>query len=93
MSKMVQITENELKEMQRQIREYRAMNGDYDMMRKLYKTEGFLHEYFERLKSSRTQLEAFNQVNDLYFELFGEFRYSSYHSFIQSAFPKSKKQN
>lgn len=42
---------------------------------------GFYQYYFNELPFHRTNLECFNHVNDIYFELYGEYRYESYNSF------------
>lgn len=50
-------------------------------MRQLVPIDGFYKAYFDLLKASTSNLEAFNKLNDEYFELFGVYRYSSYESF------------
>ena len=40
--------------------------------------------YFEKLKKSRTTIEAFNSVNEEFFDLFGEYKYSCVRSFRNS---------
>lgn len=40
--------------------------------------------YFEKLPKSRTTIEAFNHVNDEFFDLFGEYKYSCIRSFRNS---------
>ena len=54
-----------------------------EMMRKLYTPKGFIDYYFEQLKlpDYKTNIECFNAINDIHYELFGEYKYSSYHSF------------
>lgn len=51
------------------------------LMRKLATTEGFFQHYFSILKQFDSQPQCFNHVNDLYFDLFNEYRYSCYNSF------------
>ncbi len=41
---------------------------------------GFFQYYFKILENHETQVAAFNEVNDLYFETFGEVKYSSWDS-------------
>lgn len=50
-------------------------------MQRLATRQGFFQHYFELCKDCPTNLEAFERTNDLYFELYGEYRYSSYNSF------------
>jgi len=42
---------------------------------------GFFQYYFAELPHHLTQTAAFNHVNTLYYELFGEYRYESYDAF------------
>lgn len=64
-----------------QIEELQAQNK---IMRQLATTTGFYEYYFKQLKHHRTNFDCFNYVNDLYFNIFGEYRYSSYNSFINA---------
>ena len=43
--------------------------------------KAFFLRYFEKLKTARNTVEAFLSVNEEYFELFSEYRYSSIYSF------------
>lgn len=54
---------------------------------------GFFQYYFAELPHHATQTDAFNHVNTLYFELFGEYRYEDYNTFrnIYSRHLKNKK--
>ena len=53
----------------------------YFYYRKNGLNKGFYDRYFSLLKTARTTVEAFNAANDEYFELFGEYKYSSIYSF------------
>lgn len=55
-----------------------------NLMRQLYSAAGFFKYYFEQLPKHPTQIEAFNYVNDLHLDLFGQYRYSDYDSFRQA---------
>jgi len=50
-------------------------------MRELSTTKGFYDEYFKKLKTAKTNNEAFNEVNERYHHLFGKYRYSDHASF------------
>lgn len=50
-------------------------------MRKLSTRKGFYNEYFKKLKTAKTNIEAFNEVNENYHKLFGTYRYSDWNSF------------
>lgn len=60
------------------------------LLKQLGTAQGFYQHYFNELKNHRTNLECFNSINDLHFDLFGEYRYSSWHTFCQSKFYKNK---
>lgn len=53
-------------------------------MRKMATTKGFYDAYFKALQFERTNTDAFNKINDEYFDLFGIYRYSSYDVFRNS---------
>lgn len=42
---------------------------------------GFYRYYFNELPQHATKIECFNHVNELYFDLFGEYRYEEWNSF------------
>lgn len=65
----------------KQIEELQAENK---LMRQLATSTGFYEYYFSQLKHHRTNIECFNHVNDLYFDIFGEYRYASYYSFART---------
>ena len=50
-------------------------------MREIGTTNGFYQAYYKLLPKTKTYVEAFNQLNDEYHELFGVYRYSSYNTF------------
>lgn len=75
-------------EIQLQIKEMRIK---VELMRSLATRSGFFKHYFKELGRKenntpvhRTNVECFNHVNDTYFELFGEEKYSNYNSFRRS---------
>jgi len=53
----------------------------YYFYRKEGLTKGYFMRYFQKLKTSRTNSEAYQEVNEEYFNLFGEMKYSNYDSF------------
>jgi hypothetical protein len=71
---------SENKDVKTQIGEFRFPENLY---RQLGTRSGFFQYYFKQLDNPkyRTYVECFNAVNDLHFELFGEYRYESYDSF------------
>jgi hypothetical protein len=62
-------------------REIERLKKITDLMRKLATNDGFYHYYVSRLGKHKNNRECFEEVNDLFFELFGEYKYSSYGSF------------
>lgn len=52
-----------------------------ERMREIGTINGFYQAYYKLLPKTKTYVEAFNQLNDEYFELFGVYRYSSYNTF------------
>lgn len=54
-----------------------------EFLKKAFSVQGFIELYFEALKNPdcRTRPEAFNQVNERFFDLVGEYRYTTWDSF------------
>jgi len=75
------ITTHELNAIQQKLK---SAEENYALAQLLGTPEGFFKYYFKILPSSRTQIEAFNEVNDQYLEIFGDLRYSDYNSFRHS---------
>jgi hypothetical protein len=74
MTHLEQLQKAEIEKQQKQI----------DEMRQLATTQGFYDYYFRSLKKYGNNTECFHAVNDLYFEYFKEYRYSSYDSFSKT---------
>lgn len=72
---MTQIEENTLKNYITKLEKENAI------MQKLSTRTGFYNYYFNLLKTSKTQTQAFNKVNKLYSTLFGVKRYSDFFAF------------
>lgn len=64
--------------LQQQLTDLQEQN---ELMRQLATPEGFFKYFFKQLPNYKNQVECFNAVNDQYFDIFGEYRYSSYYSF------------
>lgn len=62
---------------------YRAQ---VEIIRKIATARGFYEYFFSLLPDPRfrTRNEVFEYVNTTYYELFGEYKYSSYQSFLNS---------
>lgn len=57
------------------------LKKETEIMRKLSTVKGFHEYYFETLKKYKTNYHAFNKVNKLYLNLFGEKRYDNFLAF------------
>lgn len=64
--------------------EIEKLKKQNEKMRQLATREGFYRAYFSECKNAVSNQEAFNKVNDLYFELFKEYRYACWNSFKRS---------
>ncbi len=54
------------------------------LMRKLGNHEGFYQHYWSILKDFNSRESAFEHLNQIYFDCFGEYRFSDYNSFRRS---------
>ena len=63
------------------MKSHSELETENQLIKKLATHVGFYNYFFEMLKTSKTNLEAFNRANDQYFEFFGEYKYSCYRSF------------
>lgn len=71
--------------------EIEKLQKENDRMRQIGNTPGFYKAYFSLLKDCKTDVEAFNLLNDEYFELFGMYRYSDWDAFRNSMKYHNKK--
>ena len=78
MKQTIQHTAEELKEINQ-------------LMKQLRTTEGFYQYFFNLLPKYVTRMEAFNHANDKNFEIFGEYRYTCYQSFMSARYKHNKK--
>lgn len=72
--------------------EVTRLKKELKITRQLGTRQGFFQYYFEELPKHRTNVECFNAVNDKYFDLFGEWRYTDYNSFRKQANHYNKNQ-
>lgn len=61
--------------------ENEKLKQENELMRAIATTDGFYNYFFKISLQFKTREEAFNHVNELYYELFGAYRYLNYHSF------------
>jgi len=67
------------------------LQDENELIKKLATNVGFYNYFFEMLKTSKTNIQAFEKANDKYFHFFGEHKYSCYRSFSTSNNRKNKK--
>jgi hypothetical protein len=64
------------------LRIYNAkLEKENERLRLLSSPKGFYAEYFKELITAKSNKEAFDTVNEEYYELFKDYRYSDYNSF------------
>lgn len=61
--------------------EFEKLQKKVDRMRQLVPTLGFIKAWFQILKTSESNIAAFETLNNEYFELFGTYRYNCYETF------------
>lgn len=71
-------TNHELKAMRIQMQQLEAK---IELMKQLRTSEGFIRYFFKEIDNYKNRAECFNAVNELFYQLFGEYRYSDYDSF------------
>lgn len=74
-----------------QAHELEVLMQKIELMRQLSSTNGFFQYYFKNLNNYKTNTDCFNHCNDLYFELFGVYKYSSMQSFWSINHKNNKK--
>ena len=63
--------------------EIEKLKKEREIMRQIVTANGFYKYYFSQLVNYKSNLDCFNAINDMYFDFFGEYRYSGYESFKQ----------
>jgi hypothetical protein len=61
--------------------EIEKLQDQNSIMKKLSTKTGFYNYYYQLMKTIETEQMAFEEVNKLYFKLFGEVRYKNFESF------------
>lgn len=61
--------------------ELQRLREDLDFARTAGSSQGFFELYFKSLPDARTNKEAFEQLNEKYYEVFGEYKYQNLNSF------------
>ena len=57
------------------------LKNENEIIKRIATSAGFYQYYFENLKHYKTEIDCFEKINDLYYEFFGEHKFSSYDSF------------
>jgi hypothetical protein len=73
--------------------EIEKLQRQNEQMKQLGSGTGFYEAYWQALKTAPSNKAAFDEVNDLHFDLFKMYRYSDYNSFkvMQNYNSKKKK--
>ena len=92
---ITQISEIKVLSKIERIKEINELKVTNKLMIKLSTRLGFYDYYFQMCKLSETNEISFNKVNNVYFNLFGEYRYKDFNSFHISVnfYSKSKLKN
>lgn len=61
--------------------EIEKLKTENEIMSKISTSIGFYEYFFKELKNYKTEIECFNEVNKLYFNLFGVYRFENYQTF------------
>ena len=64
--------------------ELEKLKKERKIMQQIATASGFYQYYFLNLHDYSTNLDCFNAVNEMYYNFFGEYRYSGYESFKQN---------
>jgi hypothetical protein len=62
-------------------KEIARLKATNKIMRKLCTSSGFYKYFFSHLRSFETDKQCFDFVNQFYYDLFGQYRYTSYKCF------------
>lgn len=74
-----------------QITDLNELLSENKLMKLLARRQGFFDYYFSECKNHKTNHAAFDAVNELYYDLFGEYRYSDYNVFKNANWHINKK--
>lgn len=59
----------------------KKLKKENEIICRIATSSGFYEYYFEQLKHYKSNIDCFEYVNNLYYQYFGEYKYSSYNSF------------
>lgn len=61
--------------------ENEKLKQENELMRTIATADGFYNYFFKISLKFKTREQAFDHVNELYYKLFGSYRYKNYHAF------------
>jgi hypothetical protein len=61
--------------------EFEKVQKQNELMKSLSTREGFFKFFHHKCKSFKTNKQAFDHINEIYFDLFGKYRFSDFSSF------------
>jgi hypothetical protein len=71
--------------------ELSRLQKENELMRQLVSTEGFFDYFFKKIPEYSSRELCFEAINELYFELFGRYKYANYTVFRQTIARNYKK--
>lgn len=61
--------------------ENKKLQEERDLMRAIATRDAFYQQFFKTCNQFKTREEAFDSLNEKYYELFGEYKFSNYKCF------------
>ena len=78
---LVLIEKTSLQDLENLRKENVRLKAKIELMEKLVTTQKFYKYYFSKLRDFKTNKQCFDSVNQLYYDLFGIYRFSCYSDF------------
>ena len=76
-------TPDNFERLKREYDRLRMNNAQQLIVMKMRTTQGFVELHWFQMPHHRTAIEAFNMLNDMYFDYYGENRFSTYNTFVK----------
>lgn len=70
--------------LKKELKRLRMTNEEQMVAIRLCKVSDFVSLFFLEITTHNTKIEAFNYLNDVYFEYFGKYRFSNYQNFLRA---------
>ena len=76
--------EGNWEQLKKELARLRLNNEQQQIAIQLNSIQNFVMMHYAALPTARNMLEAFNELNDLYFDYYGEYRFSNYQKFCDA---------